>query len=141
MWLTDGVVLQKGSSGGGHEGEREELNDIQVRVAPVSRSRSSLNALEAGHLHGHAPHTVTGQHVSGVNNSRRHEVGGTVTTASTPDHDHSNALTVTTSALVTMPTPSTTSETESVQTQSTSGTLSPSAPGQASPNVTRISSL
>ena len=100
-------VCQNRSSSSGNKQEREELNDIQVRIAPMSRSRSSLNALESG------------------------------TAANNRDNAH-NTLTVTT-AIVTMSTPSTTSETESVQTQSTSGTLSPAT--QSQPGVVRISTL
>ncbi|XP_076469146.1 LOW QUALITY PROTEIN: potassium voltage-gated channel protein Shal-like [Babylonia areolata] len=100
------------SSNVAHEPEREELNDIQVRFPTLSRSRTSLNQLEEGRANSKEP------------------------PSSTPHH--TNTLTVTT-AIVTMPTPSTTSETESLQTQSTSGTLSPATQSQS--GVVRISTL
>ncbi|XP_025106658.1 potassium voltage-gated channel protein Shal-like isoform X3 [Pomacea canaliculata] len=107
--IGQSAALPGRSSSCGHEAEREELNDIQVRLPPLNRSsRSSLNALEAAHLN------------------------------SKDAHHHHHTLTVTT-AIVTMPTPSTTSETESVQTQSTSGTLSPATQSQS--GVVRISTL
>lgn len=48
MCLCVLVFPQNRSSSAGHEQEREELNDIQVRLPPMSRSRSSLNALGSG---------------------------------------------------------------------------------------------
>ncbi|KAL8611209.1 hypothetical protein ACOMHN_013640 [Nucella lapillus] len=103
------------------EPEREELNDIQVRFPTLTRSRTSLDrhALEPArraNSKGPAPHPHR---------------------SSSSPSPH-NTLTITT-AIVTMPTPSTTSETESLQTQSTSGTLSPATQSQS--GVVRISTL
>ncbi|KAL8586498.1 hypothetical protein ACOMHN_055202 [Nucella lapillus] len=113
------LVNKKRSSSSGHEPEREELNDIQVRLPPLSRSRMSLQAIESG------------SSVQAVSNNK----------APSPPPAHNTLTTVTTAAIVTMPTPSTTSDTESLHTHSTSGsTLSPATQSQSG-GVVRISTL